>query len=36
MPLSSGTPIQVAVGHNGKKHVVGDSLGVVHFWTPDK
>jgi mono/diheme cytochrome c family protein len=36
MPLSSGTPIQVAVGHKGKKHIVGDSLGVVHFWTIDK
>ena len=36
MPLSSGTPIQVAVGHKGKKHVVGDSLGIVHFWTLDQ
>ena len=32
-PLPIGTPIQVAVGYKGKKHIIGDSLGNVHFWT---
>ena len=34
-PLPSGTPIQVAIGYKGKKHIVGDSLGILHFWTID-
>ena len=34
-PLAKGIPIQVAVGHKGEKHVVGDSLGTVHFWALD-
>jgi len=36
MPLAAGIPIQVAVGYEGKKYVVGDSLGTVHFWTLEK
>ena len=32
-PLLVGTPIQVAVGYKGKKHIIGDSMGNVHFWT---